>query len=80
MADVWWMENGSDLCDELTKERDEARAERDALRTAAQEVRRAWDRLWEAQGPRGSWAELRASIDALCPAAPVPEDKKESAP
>lgn len=37
MADVWWMENGSELCDELTKERDEARAEVARLRSVMAE-------------------------------------------
>ena len=100
MADVWWMENGSDLCDELTRERDEARAERDRLaarvsdleavlsdllkgrhdtmrdliasRTAAQEVRRAWDAFHahEVEMPVSVgrlYDSVSSAIDALCP-------------
>ena len=50
-----------------------------ALEAAAQEVRRAWDRFMSGVVHEPG-RDLRTTIDALCPAAPVPEDKKESAP
>lgn len=46
----------------------------ESLRAKAQEVRRAWD----ARSGDADLGDVQAAIDALCPAAPVLEDKKEA--
>ena len=74
-ADIWWMENGSDLVDDLTKERDEARAEVDRLRALCARVVELASRKAVAHdhsrktdfGIRCEGCELRTAIDALGP-------------